>query len=216
MIGILGGTFDPVHCGHLRPALELQQQLGLRELRLVPLHVAVHRHPPRAEARQRVAMLRAAIAGETGLSVDERELARSGGSYSYDTLASLRAELGNEESLCLLLGSDAFAEFLTWHRPDGILELAHLVVMRRPGEFRPLPPALEAWSAPRLYREPAALRAAPCGRILWREVTRLDISSTRIRDLIAHGQSPRYLLPEAVLAVIEHEGLYRAGAAARP
>lgn len=209
MIGVLGGTFDPIHFGHLRTSLELIQTLGLQEVRFVPLAVAVHRAQPRAGAARRAAMLRTAVAGQAGFLVDERELGREGRSYTYDTLRSLREELGDETPICLLLGSDAFAGFLSWHRPDGVLELAHLVVMQRPGEHRPQGDALRAWSEPRLCFGAADLAQTPNGRILFQEVTRLEISATAIRGLVSRGLSPRYLLPDAVIEIIEREGLYR-------
>jgi len=209
MIGVMGGTFDPVHFGHLRPALELLQGLSLREVRFVPLNVAVHRLQPQAGATQRAAMLRAAVNGQEGLTVDERELQRPGGSYSYDTLKSLREEMGNDEPICLLLGSDAFAAFLTWYRPEAILDLAHLVVLQRPGEQGPLPAALSAWSEQRRCCNASELTKMPGGRILFREVTRLEISATVIRELVSEGRSPRYLLPDAVIDIIERGGLYR-------
>lgn len=208
MIGILGGTFDPVHFGHLRPALDCLQALALDQVRLVPLRVAVHRPQPEASAAQRLAMVERAIAGEPGLAADPRELDRAGGSYSYDTLASLRAELGEQVPLCLLVGSDAFAGFLDWHRPRDILELAHLVVMGRPGASPVLPGALRRL-AERHGGGREALTAAPAGRIVQQAVTPLEISSTRIRGLIRQGASPRYLLPDPVLALIEETGLYR-------
>lgn len=133
MIGVLGGTFDPVHFGHLRPALEVRQALGLEELRLIPLRQAVHRSQPQASPEQRLAMLRLAVQGAEGLRIDDRELRRVGESYTYDTLVDLRAESGPAVGLCLLVGADAFRGFLSWHRPDDILSLAHLIVMRRPG-----------------------------------------------------------------------------------
>ena len=133
MIGVLGGTFDPVHFGHLRPALEVRQALGLEELRLIPLRQAVHRSQPQASPEQRLAMLRLAVRGAEGLRIDDRELRRVGESYTYDTLVDLRIELGPAVGLCLLVGADAFRGFLSWHRPDDILALAHLIVMRRPG-----------------------------------------------------------------------------------
>ncbi|MBS1202102.1 MAG: nicotinate/nicotinamide nucleotide adenylyltransferase [Chromatiaceae bacterium] len=211
MIGVFGGTFDPIHFGHLRPALDCLQALQLEELRFVPLSVAVHRPQPVAAADLRLAMLEAAIAGQPGFVSDPRELARPGGSYSYDTLVSLRAEVGHARPLCLLVGSDAFAGFLTWYRPGEILKLAHLVVMRRPGlgTDAGLDPALRRLCGERACDEPDALAGSPAGRILIQEVTRVDISSTRVRELIAQGLSPRYLLPEAVLAIIERERLYR-------
>ena len=209
MIGVLGGTFDPVHFGHLRPALELLQRLPLEEVRFLPLRVAVHRPQPATGAAQRAAMLRAAVAGQPGFVVDQRELQRPGGSFTYDTLSSMREELGAAVPICLLLGSDAFADFLSWHRPHGILELAHLVVMQRPGERAPGDEALRAWSRPRECADAAELTARAHGGILFLEVTQLAISATGIRELVSRGLSPRYLLPDAVMEIIEREGLYR-------
>lgn len=210
MIGILGGTFDPIHFGHLRPALDCLQGLALAEVRLVPLNVAVHRPQPQASAGQRVRMLEAALRDQTDLTLDTRELERSGSSFSYDTLTALRAEVGAEIPLCLLLGADVFANFLTWHRPHDILKLAHLVVMARPCDAPIADPALTELLQTHGSSERAALAAAPAGRILqYAPVTQLAISSTHIRQLIAQGFSPRYLLPDAVLALIEREQLYR-------
>lgn len=213
MIGVFGGTFDPIHCGHLRPALDCLQALALDQVRFVPLRVAVHRPQPLASAEQRFAMVEAAIEGQPGFLADPRELKRKGGSFSFDTLMSLRAELGAERPLCLLVGADAFAGFLGWYRPTEILSLAHLVVMGRPGPAhlfsagmsRELKGLLDERGCDR--RE--ALAAAPSGCILRQPVTSLDISSTRIRGLIGQGLSPRYLLPDPVLALIEEAGLYR-------
>jgi len=211
MIGVFGGTFDPIHFGHLRPALECLQSLGLTEVRLTPLKVAVHRSQPRAGARQRLAMVEVAIAGEHGLVADGREVGRPGPSYSYETLRILRAELGLGAPICLLVGADAFNGFLTWHRPADILALAHLVVMERPGSPGPDDPQLRDWLADRGSDDADELRAVPGGRILRKRVTQLGISSSQIRALIAAGQSPRYLLPDPVLAMIEREGLYLGG-----
>lgn len=212
MIGILGGTFDPIHHGHLRPALDVLQALGLDEVRLVPLRLAVHRAQPVATAGQRLAMVRAAVAGEPGLAVDSREIDRAGCSYSYDTLASIRAEVGPDRALCFLTGADAFRAFLTWHRPLDILELAHLVVMERPGAGEIADPGLRRLVGERRAHRREELAAVPAGRILCQPVTALDISATVIRGLLAQGLSPRYLLPDAVLALIRREGLYGPGA----
>ncbi|MFD2112183.1 nicotinate-nucleotide adenylyltransferase [Thiorhodococcus fuscus] len=211
MIGILGGTFDPVHYGHLRPALDCLQGLGLERVSFVPLKVAVHREQPRADAQARLAMLEAAIQGEPGFAVDPRELLRETPSYTYETLMSLRDELGPRRSLCLLIGADAFAGFLSWYRPMEILEMAHLVVMRRPGHDPAEEPALRDLYRARGCEDAAALAALPSGRIQFQDVTQLRISSTRIRQLIAQGKRPRYLLPDPVLDYIERTGLYRAG-----
>ena len=203
MEGILGGTFDPIHYGHLRTAVDTAQALGLARVRLVPLRDPPHRQRPATPAAIRLAMVRAAVTGDPLFRVDDRELRRSGKSYTHDTLLSLRGEVGAAAPLCLLLGSDAFRGFSDWHRPDDILELAHLVVMQRPGEAHPP-----------LYRErhtgePEQLRQQPAGRILFQPVTQLEISATRIRELVQRGLSPRYLLPDPALAIIRDEGLYR-------
>jgi nicotinate-nucleotide adenylyltransferase len=209
MIGVLGGTFDPIHYGHLRPALDTLQALGLDQVRFVPLNQAVHRAQPLASPEQRLAMVRAAIAGEPRFVADGRELARPGGSYSYDTLVSLRAELGSGVPICLLTGADAFREFLTWHRPRHILGLAHLVVMARPGAAEVSDPELLGLLSERRGRGPADLEAGPAGRIFVQPVTQLDISATRIRALVRDGLSPRFLLPDVALELIDEQNLYR-------
>jgi len=209
MIGVFGGTFDPIHFGHLRPALDILQDLPLNEIRFVPLNTAVHRTQPVATARQRLAMAQAAVADQPGFVVDARELRRTGGSYSYDTLVSLRLELGLQLPICLLTGLDAFAELPTWHRWEEITGMAHLLVMRRPGVDEATDPKLRRWMEPRLAADPAALAQSPGGLILLRDVTQLDISATAIRSRIAQGLSPRFLLPASVLAFIERKGLYR-------
>jgi nicotinate-nucleotide adenylyltransferase len=210
MIGVFGGTFDPIHFGHLRPALDIQQALGLREIRFVPLSKAVHRTQPMATGAQRLAMVRAAVVGQRGFVVDDRELRRIGASYSFDTLESLRREIGPQVSVCLMTGLDAFGELLTWYRWQDISELAHIVVMRRPGARTLMGADLRRWMEPRLTRNPEDLAKVPGGCVLMGDVTQLDISATGIRSLIAKGLSPRYMLPERVLTIIEREGLYRA------
>jgi len=209
MIGVLGGSFDPIHFGHLRPALDCLQSLGLDEVRFIPLKVAVHRTQPRAPAEVRMAMVRAAVAGAPGLAADGRELGRDGASYSYDTLHSVRREIGPAEPMCLLVGADAFNGFLSWHRPADILALAHLVVMQRPGSPGAEDPVLCDLVAERGCDDAAELHRLPGGRILHKRVTQLGISSSQIRALIADGRSARYLLPDPVLEMIERDGLYR-------
>jgi len=209
MIGVFGGTFDPIHFGHLRPALDMLQGLPLQEVRFVPLRTAVHRTQPVATAAQRLAMVQAAVEGQPGFVADPREFRRAGSSYSYDTLASLRTEFGPTPSICLLIGLDAFAELSTWHRWEDIADMAHVVVMRRPGADEVTDPQLRRWIESHLAMDPAALARIPGGLILFRDVTQLDISATAIRSQFAQGLSPRFLLPASVLAFIEREGLYR-------
>ncbi len=211
MIGVYGGTFDPVHFGHLRAALEVYQGLKLREMCLIPCYQPPHREPPVADARARLTMLRAAVGDDTeGLKVDNREMRREGVSYMVDTLAELREELG-DEPICLVLGADAFCQLHTWHRWQEILGLTHLVVTHRPGwtlDAGSLDPALaQLWREARV-KAGDALAAAPAGHILQFTVTALDISATRIRAMVARGESPRFLLPEKVWNLIRLQGLY--------
>lgn len=208
-IGILGGTFDPIHYGHLRPALELLETLQLAEVRFIPCRIPAHRGAPRVTAEQRLELVRLAMAGQPGFVADDRELRREGTSYMVDTLTSLREDFGQETPLCLIVGADAFRELHTWHRWRDVTRLAHIVVMRRPGALRPLPSMLEEWITPRRVHEALALCGKSAGNILFQPVTQLDISATQIRALLANGQSPRYLLPEAVLACIVDRTLYR-------
>ncbi|MES9964106.1 MAG: nicotinate-nucleotide adenylyltransferase [Candidatus Sedimenticola sp. 20ELBAFRAG] len=203
MIGILGGTFDPIHNGHLRTALDVQQALGLEEIRLVPLRDPPHRETPLTTPEQRLEMVYAASRDNPLFKVDERELKREGKSYSVDTLHSLRAELGSELPICLIMGSDAFQGFADWHQPEEILKLAHLVIMQRPEE------SPGDHSREHFTREPGELRQKSHGLILFQPVTQLDISATAIRGLISQNHSPRYLVPESVLAIIEARQLYR-------
>ncbi len=203
MIGIFGGTFDPIHIGHLRTALEVYETLGLAALRLVPLGRAVHREPPRFTAAARARMLEAAVAGQPGFEVDRREIESDRPSYTVETLASLRRELGEGVPLCLLLGRDAFAAFHTWREPERILKLAHLVVMERPGEPLFLEEPLEALVEGRITAERRDLARAPAGRILFQPVTQLAISSSDIRRRLDAGLSVRWLVPEPVWRLLQ-------------
>jgi len=208
MLGILGGTFDPIHHGHLRTALDVAEAVGLDEVRLIPLRHAVHRGQPETPAALRLAMVQAAIAGEPRFVADDREIRRDAPSYTLHTLQSLRAERGTVEPICVLVGGDAFAEFLTWHRPHDILGLAHLVVMQRPGEPVAEDPALRALVERRRAPDGAQLQTRPSGRILFQPVTQLAISATDIRARLRAGRSVRYLVPDAVADIIGREGLY--------
>jgi nicotinate-nucleotide adenylyltransferase len=210
MIGILGGTFDPVHFGHLRPALEIQQQLGMQEVRLVPCRIPPHRPQPQASAAQRVAMLRAAISRHPGLRIDTRELERDGPSWTLDTLVSLRREPG-ARGICLLLGMDAFGGLSTWHRWRELLDYCHMVVMTRPGSELPQQGELADFISRHRVPDAAALEQHAAGLLLFHPVTQLEISATSIREQLAAGQDPGYLLPDAVLDIIDKEGLYATG-----
>jgi nicotinate-nucleotide adenylyltransferase len=207
-IGIFGGTFDPIHCGHLRIALDVAEALSAERIHLIPLRVAVHREQPVASPEQRFAMVRAAVADVPQLSADDRELHRSGASYTVDTLRSFRDEFGQDRPLCLLLGSDAFNGFMQWRAPRSILELAHLVVMQRPGYRLPDDPDLRSLVAGHRAQSLAELGQHSAGQILFHDVTQLDISSSDIRKRAARGRSIRYLTPDSVVQLIEKQELY--------
>ncbi|MFV1972993.1 MAG: nicotinate-nucleotide adenylyltransferase [Thiohalobacterales bacterium] len=210
MLGILGGTFDPVHFGHLRPALDIQQALGLEEVRLLPCHIPPHRPPPLADAAQRVAMLEAAVRNYPEFSIDRRELERDGPSWMFDTLTSLRDELGSR-GLCLLIGMDTFHGLPTWHRWHELIDLCHMVVMTRPGSEVRAAGELEDFIGLHRVVDPAELESHAAGRILFHDVTQLEISGTRIRALLSKGENAGFLVPETVLEIIRYEGLYQAG-----
>ena len=209
MIGILGGTFDPIHFGHLRPALEVLEQLQLTEVRLIPCHIPPHRRRPVAAVEHRLRMVERAVDAQPGFVVDRREVDREGPSYSVDTLASLRAELGEELPLCLMMGMDAFAGLPSWHRWERIIELAHIVVTHRPGS--PASQDIEHgdWLEAVRTDDRARLAGRPAGHVWFCPITQLDISATAVRRLVAKGNSPRYLLPDAVWEYIQQEGLYQ-------
>ena len=192
-LAIFGGTFDPVHLGHLSVAWEASELLDA-EVRLMPASVPPHRAPPMASAVQRVAMLRAALQGQSRLTLDTRELERSGPSYTIDTLIELRAEQG-ERSLVLLIGADAFAGLPGWHRWRELFEVAHIGVLSRPGVEAELPGELQQVVANRRVQKAAALRHTAAGKLIELAVTPLEISATRIRELLVEGRDPRYLLP---------------------
>ena len=210
MIGIFGGTFDPVHYGHLRPALEIQQALGLDEVRLVPSLVPPHRPQPHATAQQRLAKLKAAIAGDPAFKVDTREFHREGPSYTLDTLKSLRTEL-TVAGICLLIGMDAFREFSSWHRWREITDYAHLVVMTRPGMPPPEKGELADFISLHRVTDVATLKSRASGLLLFHAVSQLEISGTQIRKLLASGKRADFLLPYSVLQFIRSEGLYGTG-----
>lgn len=210
MIGLLGGSFDPVHFGHLRPALEIQQYLGLDEVRLVPCHVPPHRPQPVASPQQRITMLNAAVANYPVFSVDSREFDREGPSYTLDTLKSFRKDMAGT-TLCLLVGMDAFLGLTSWHRWHELTDYCHMIVMKRPGVQ--LPEQGELADFIRLHRvmDAGKLRLQAAGLLLFHQVTQLDISATAIRKLLGSGGEAGFLLPERVLDIVRSEGVYAGG-----
>jgi nicotinate-nucleotide adenylyltransferase len=205
MIGIFGGTFDPIHYGHLRSALEVKEIFGLTEVRLIPSAHPPHREQPAATALMRLQMLEMAINNQPGLVIDTRELNRHGPSYMVDTLKSLRQEFPNEP-LLLFIGSDAFNHLKAWHQWRHLFDTAHIVVMTRPGfEIQ----NLDAFFKVRLAGEITELAQNTAGKLYFQQVTQLDISATAIRNMIAEQQNPAFLLPDSVIAYIRQHKLYQ-------
>lgn len=211
-LGLFGGTFDPIHFGHLRLAEESIAHLGLGAVRWIPAGQPPHRGMPQVTADQRLAMVRLATAGNPGFAVDAGEVEAAAPSYTVLTLERLRCELGSEQPLVLLVGADAFAGLADWHRWRDIFALAHIAVSHRPGfpvEAASLPAELAGEFAARRLPDAGGLKGAPAGRIATFAMTQLAISATQIRKLLANGLSARYLLPDPVLDYIQTHSLYR-------
>ena len=207
-IGLFGGTFNPIHYGHLRSALEVREQLGLSELRLMPSARPPHRQVADCSAAQRLQMVRLAVAGEPGLGCDEREFHREGLSYTVDSLRQAREELGSSTGLCLVMGVDALLGLPGWHQWRQLTEYAHLVVIARPGWHFPTSGEVAEWLQPRLCDRVSDLWQQASGSVHLLQLRPLDISSTEIREMVAAGRSPRYLLPDPVWSQIRSAGLY--------
>ena len=206
-IGVFGGTFDPIHYGHLRTAFEMLQALRFVEVRFIPCGDPPHRGHTYAPAEERLCMVRLAIAGQSGFVADDRELRRDGRSYTIDTLTTLRAEFPGR-SLGLILGMDAFLGLPAWHRWEELLGVAHIVVAHRPGwkapDIGPLGELLSEFGTHRVDD----LHEATQGRIHIHAVTQLEISSTEIRELVAAGRDPRFLMPDDVRDMIVDGRIY--------
>jgi len=207
MIGIFGGTFDPVHYGHLRTALELSQQLNLKEVRFIPCQKPVLNKISKASAEQRLAMLKLAINNQPNFVIDERELKRDTPSYTIDTLISLRAENKNEP-LGLIIGSDTLVALDKWHRWQELIQYAHLILVTRPDFIFPSEGIIANFIAQHQITDSDLLHQKTNGYLFVTRTTQLNISATAIRKEITDGRSPRYLLPESVFNYIQQEKLY--------
>lgn len=208
MMGIVGGTFDPIHIGHLRPALELYQDLGLDELRWIPCGQPPHRDTPGVSSQHRLKMLQLALSGMPQCVIDEREINRQGPSYMVDTLSTLRADYA-DRGLALILGMDAFNGLPTWHRWLELFDLAHIIVCSRPGAEMPGDGPLMEVLADRQVMSFHKMKQSTHGTVYVHAVTRLSVSATRVRRICRQGKSPRFLMPDNVCHYIEDNGLYR-------
>src|SRR5574343_527012 len=211
-LGLFGGTFDPVHFGHLRLAEESIAHLGLGGVRWIPSGQPPHRDKPQVTAGQRLEMVRLAPASNARFSLDPSEVESAAPSYTVHTLERLRRELGADQSLVLLVGADAFAGLASWHRWREIFALANVAVSHRPGfpvEVSSLPHELATEFSDRRQVDMNGLKASPAGGIVTFAMTQLAISATQIRKLLANQLSARYLLPDSVLDYIQTHSLYR-------
>ena len=207
-IGVFGGTFDPIHYGHLRSAFEMLQALDFEEVRFIPCGDPPHRGVTFASAERRMRLVELAVAGQEGFRADDRELRRDGPSWTIDTLIELREEFP-QRSLGLIVGMDAFLGLPSWHRWEEMLSQAHIIVAHRPGWKAPDIGALGELIAERGTHRIEDLHEETHGRVHIHAVTQLEIASTEIRDLVAAGRDPRFLMPDAVRDEILETGLYQ-------
>lgn len=207
-VGLFGGTFNPIHYGHLRLAEECLDSLHLTQLRLIPAGIPPHRELPQVSAADRLNMVRLAVADNPRLRIDSREIDKTTPCYTLETLQAIRAEVGAQCTLVWLIGADAFLGLPRWHQWQQLFDLVHFAVIARPNFNLPLeqvpPPLAQAL----IYRRRERLPETPHGSIVQLSTTALDIASTTIRSLIGRGHSPRYLLPSAVLDYIRRHSLY--------
>ena len=210
LVGIFGGSFDPVHHGHLRSMVELDEALSLDQLRLIPNRQSPLKDQPGASVEQRLAMLQLATRHQPNWLIDERELGRSGLSYTVDSLLELKQEVAGDARLCLIMGTDAFAAFDRWHQWQQILELAHLVIMARPGEHLPEQGPVADLLSERKADSVSELADKTAGSILLQKLTPMRVSATEIRQRLQAGHSIRYLVPDSVWEYVCKHQLYGA------
>ena len=213
LIGLLGGTFNPIHFGHLRMAQELADSLKLSEVRFIPAANPPHKALPTVSAQHRAAMVQLAIGDNPIFKLDARELERMGASYTIDTLISLRAELGSNAALCLMMGSDAFTKLDSWHRWDELLDYCHIILVQRPKQNPSTKPEklsdqMTHFLSAHYTENLDDLAEKSAGHIHMQVITAQDISATKIREKLAAGNSAKYLLPDTVLAYLQQQQLY--------
>ena len=207
-VAIFGGTFDPVHNGHLRMATELTEHLHCSELRLIPAGIPPHREANQVAAHHRLAMLELAIEHEDKLRVDDCELKREGKSYTIDTMQVLR-EQQPKDVLTFCMGMDAFVSINTWQRWQEMLDYVNIVVITRPGFYLPREGDVHDWWEQHVVDSAAKLAKSTHGKLLSLELTPLSISSSDLRQRVTERKSIRYLVPKTVQHYIEQHQLYR-------
>ncbi len=207
-VALFGGTFNPIHTGHLRIATELAELLKVDTLRLVPCAFPPHRGEPQVSAEQRLAMLRAATASQSLLIADDMELHRAAPSYSIDTVTLVRQQMGDTQPLFLCIGMDALLKINTWQRWQELLLHCHIVVSSRPNTEQPVSGSVADWIAQHQCDDLGTMQQRPAGNVHFCDLTMLDISSTSIRKNIAQGKSINFMTPDTVVDYIQQHHLY--------
>ncbi len=209
LVALFGGTFDPIHYGHLRPVEQLAREIGLEKVLLLPNNVPPHRPQPEATPAQRLTMAQLAVQDNPLFSVDSRELQRNTPSYTIETLETLRKEHGTQRPLAFIIGQDSLLTLHKWHRWESLLDVCHLVVLARPGYATELDtPELQRWYDAHITEDAGQLRQRPYGFIYQANTPLLDISATEIRQRRHEGRDCSDLLPFSVERYIESQGLY--------
>lgn len=207
---LFGGTFDPIHYGHLRPVEALATEVGLSRVTLLPNHVPPHRPQPEANAQQRLKMVELAIADNPLFAVDDRELHRTTPSYTIETLEAIRKERGAQLPLAFIIGQDSLLSLHKWHRWQSLLDTCHLLVLARPGyNDRMDTQELQQWLEQHQVADATQLSLKPQGYIYLANTPQLEISATEIRQRRHQGLNCDDLLPRSVQRYIELQGLYR-------
>ena len=210
-IGILGGTFDPIHNGHLRLAIESYEQLDLKEVRLIPLNIPPHRNTPHASPEQRLEMMQIALHKLSGLVIDDCELHREGPSYTIDTVSAVRNKAGGTP-ICLLMGMDAFNTIPSWHRWEELLDQVHIVIADRAADDIAKDPNMTVFFNTHHMNDISKLHKVPAGNIVKIDIPMLDISASKIRNIISSEKDASHLLPGNVLEFIKTNNLYQQSA----
>ena len=206
---VMGGTFNPIHHGHLRSAVDILEHFQFKTVRMLPCFQPVHKDQPEVTADQRLQMVELGIQADVRLEVDPREIIREGASYTRDTLRELRQELGDEEPLIMVVGMDSFLSLPTWFHWQDLLQFAHILVISRPGWEPDFISSLEEFYEKHRAEHVAELQCAPAGKIWMESFTPLAISSSQVRKLCREGKSIAYLVPETIQRFIEAHSLYK-------
>ncbi len=207
-LAILGGTFDPIHNGHIESAIAVKERLAVAAVKLVPSFIPPHKLLPGTSAAHRLEMIRIATEKVDGIEVDDREISREGVSYTFNTLASFRRDIGVSAPLYFVLGVDSYATLNTWHRWRELTESAHLLVLKRAGFVGEIPGEVKRWAEVRQARKLECLQNSAGGLVCQVELTQLEVSATYIRQVLGHGGQPDGLMPQSVVDYARQHGLY--------